>query len=143
LQDTENAFLPLYESNGFFKTLGEYERPFILVRKNIITTISLNNLFQNWYETISEFFTLRHKVVHDANYRVELTNSFISQAESICIILPQIIGLYVSEKYGISRSVFHIENKVIKSASVNEKNEIGYLFTVQDMIAKDWIIVDS
>ncbi|WP_123040154.1 hypothetical protein [Cohnella candidum] len=143
LEDTENAFSPLYEGNSFFKALSEYELPFVLFRKGIVTHISLIELDQNWYELINTLFNIRHNIVHDANYRLELTSDFISRAESICIVLPQIVGQFVSEKYGVERPVVDIEHGTIKkivSGDVDKK--FGYVFTVQDMIAKDWIIKD-
>ncbi|MEC0234871.1 hypothetical protein P4H71_11085 [Paenibacillus kribbensis] len=142
-QDTEQALSPLFENKDFFKTVSEYQRPFILINKRKIGTISLSTLFNNWYETIIEFFEIRHKIVHDANYRIVVTNKFISTAESICILLPQIIGQFVSEKYNIPRLVIDINNGNIESVTERSSEEIGVIFTVQDMTAKDWIIVNS
>lgn len=142
-KDTETAFSSLYENESFFKAIGGYKRPFVLMRKRTISKISLNSLNQSWYEILKDFFEIRHKIVHDANFRIKLTNSFISQAESICILLPQIVGQYVLERYNFTRTIIDIKNGVIRNTSESDNEEIGYIFTVQDMLAKDWIVVDS
>jgi len=83
LNNTEKAFRPLFEGESFFIVLNHYERQFFLPNKGIIHDFSLRKIDSNWYELIDNFFEIRHRIIHDANYRLKIKNSIIIKTESI------------------------------------------------------------
>jgi len=97
----------------------------------VASGFSISSLFEGWHSTITKVFSVRHKVVHDANNRPEIDVPFMQQAEALFLIIPQLATYFVAEKYSLKQV-----------ALSNGEFSVPYIFSVSDVISDDWKIVE-
>lgn len=93
-------------------------------------------------ETLLEVFSIRHKVVHDANYIFEIDPEFMTKAEDCFILFPHFISIWLSEKYRQKRSVINRESNHLRLTEKPNKDEVSFVFSRQDFEA-EYTIVDD
>lgn len=92
----------------------------------------LSNLFPNWKKTFNESLEIRHKVIHDANFRPSQNTSLIREAEGVFLIIPQIISRYFADKFNL------------KCLEINiGRQSFPYMLNVHDILAEDWETCDD
>ncbi|HBY7116605.1 TPA: hypothetical protein MI579_28765 [Klebsiella pneumoniae] len=95
----------------------------------IAKELSIGGLFIDWRSLIEEAFNIRHKVVHDANFRPEVNIELISKIEALFLIIPQFATHLISEKFNLKRVVMS-----------DGQNVCPYIFNVNDILSDDWAV---
>lgn len=141
LHDTETAFAPLSE-NGLFDTIGAYPVPFLVRSKGVVENLVLNRAF-DIYKILDEVFRKRHRIVHDANYRPNITKDLIASGEALIFLFPQIFALLVATAYDLPHATFNLSDNTIQKAKLeaNDDNLIPYIFSIEDVLG-EWTVVD-
>ena len=95
----------------------------------IAKNLSIENLFADWRNIIEVAFSIRHKVVHDANFRPEVNIELVQKVEALFLIVPQFATHMISEKFRLQRMVISDGQQVS-----------AYIFTVNDILSDDWVL---
>lgn len=98
--------------------------------KNKIRCFSLTESFVDWQDVLMRSLRMRHKIIHDANYRPLKDISLIKKAEAIVLILPQIITHSFSKRFNLEYT----------ELSFGDGISYPYLFSVDDVLSEDWEI---
>lgn len=99
------------------------------VSGRIAQNLSIEGLFTDWRTIIEEAFSIRHKVVHDANFRPEVNIELVQKAEALFLIVPQFATHMISEKFNLQKIV------------ISDGQHVGhYIFNVRDILSDDWVI---
>lgn len=93
----------------------------------VFQTLCISAMFPDWKSIFSEIFDIRHKVVHDANFRPDDINKLVQKAEALFLLIPQLTIFLVVEKYKLP-SIF------LKT----EDSTLPYIFSIHDILAEDW-----
>jgi len=101
------------------------------INGNISGGLVVDDLFDDWRDYIIKTFSTRHKVVHDANFRPAIDIKFIQKAEAVFLLIPQIATQLIAERFNLKRVAF-----------TNGEHSVPYIFTVSEMLAKDWQVVE-
>ena len=125
LNDLESAFDQVWGGRFLYTVINTSISPCGFNGK-VFQHVCAKNHFPSWKNILSETFSIRHKVVHDANFRPESNMELARQAESLFLLLPQITTLVVAKKYKL-KSVF------LKSNG----NDCPYIFSIHDILAED------
>lgn len=96
----------------------------------------------NLEEILLKVFSIRHKVVHDANFIFDIDAEFMTKAEDCFILFPQFISIWLSERYNQKRSVINKENKTLRLTEKPDKDEMLFVFSRQDFEAEYEIVDD-
>ena len=129
INDLEEAFDELWGTN-FLKHICSTDIGTCGVNGKVSGGFVVDKLFDDWYNVIIKTFSIRHKVVHDANFRPEVDIQFIQKAETVFLIIPQIATHLIAERFNLKRIAF-------------TKGElcVPYIFTVSEILAEDWQVV--
>lgn len=95
----------------------------------IAQNLSINRLFTDWRPLIEEAFYIRHKVVHDANFRPQVNIELVRKVEALFLIIPQFATHIISERFNLKKIVIS-----------DGQNTCGYIFNVGDILSDDWIV---
>jgi hypothetical protein len=93
---------------------------------------SISELFPDWLNTLNSLFEVRHRVVHDANYRTSKNMKLIQIAEALTLLIPQIATYLIAQKYKLPSLTLQSTNT----------NPVPYLFSIHDVLADDWYITE-
>jgi hypothetical protein len=129
INDLENAYNEIWGTN-FLKHICSTNIGPCGINGKVSHGLVVNSLFDNWHDYIIKTFSIRHKVVHDANFRPEVDIQFIKKAEAVFLLIPQIATQLISERFNIKRIVF-----------MKEELCVPYIFTVSEILANDWQVV--
>ncbi|WP_316443554.1 hypothetical protein, partial [Escherichia coli] len=91
--------------------------------------LSIENIFPDWRALIEEAFYIRHKVVHDANFRPKVNIELISKVEALFLIIPQFATHIISERFNLKKIVIS-----------DGKNNHTYIFNISDILSDDWVV---
>ncbi|WP_316674783.1 HEPN domain-containing protein [uncultured Tolumonas sp.] len=130
LNDIETAFNNLGNDN-FLNTLSNTVISPCGFNGKVFAELGLSMVFPDWLDILNQAFSVRHKVVHDANFRPETDICLAQKAESIFLLIPQITTYIIARRYNI-KSVFLQSNG----------NNFPYIFSIHDMLAEDWVIAE-
>lgn len=130
IDDLEDAYYDIWGTN-FFKYICSTDIGPCGINGKISGGFVMDNLFTNWHEDIIKVFSIRHKVVHDANFRPEIDIQFIQKAEAIFLLIPQIATQLIAKKFSLKRIVLQ-----------KDKHRVPYIFTVSEILANDWLIIE-
>lgn len=131
LEDLESAYNSFWGAN-FLNSICETKTDVFGINGQISESFSIGSLFPEWESTVSKAFSMRHKVIHDANYRPDIDISFIQQAEAIFLFIPQLTTYFIAKRFNLK----HIELS-------NGEFSVPYIFTMQDILSNDWMIVEQ
>lgn len=129
LEDIEHAYNAMW-GNNFLKTICEKEIKDIGIDGRIAKDFSLNTLFPDWHVLLQQAFSIRHNIVHDANYRIEPDKNFVQKVEVIFLLIPQLASYSIANKYNFKRVVMS-----------NGEYAVPYIFSIKDILSSDWYIV--
>lgn len=93
-------------------------------------------------ELLALGFSLRHKITHDANYRIDISGILLSEIEHVFQVIPQFFVSHIAERYGQKRIVFNIEHKFVHVTDSPSEKELHYAFTIDDFISTNWKVED-
>jgi hypothetical protein len=130
INDLEEAYDEVWGTN-FLKHICSTDIGPCGVNGKVSGGFVVDNLFDNWHDDIIKTFSIRHKVVHDANFRPEVDILFIQKAEAVFLLIPQIATQLVAEKFNLKRIVF-----------TKGEHCVPYIFTVSEILANDWQVVE-
>ena len=139
--DIETAFGPLFHKNTFLANIGGFTVPFVSFKRGVVTPLVLNDVFEVQF-IVDKALDFRHRIVHDANYRPEIHVDFIQRVESLFVLLPQIFSIWIAQKYSLRYAVFNLEDNSVEMSDITNISEkqIPYIFTIEDLLAEDWVI---
>jgi len=126
INDLEEAYDEVWGTN-FLKHICETDIGPCGVNGKVADGFTVNNIFDDWHNDIIKIFEIRHKVVHDANFRPEVDINFIQRAEAVFLLIPQIATQLIAERFNLKRIVFS-EGEYC----------VPYIFTVSEILANDW-----
>ncbi|WP_155118982.1 hypothetical protein [Leptospira santarosai] len=129
--DLENAFNNLWGSN-FLEYVCETQIDCCGLNGKLTKEFSIVSLMPDWHKLIEKSFDIRHKVVHDANYRVEIEIHFIQKVEVIFLFIPQLVTYFLAQRFDLKHTVFS-----------NGEFAVPYLFSVQEILSDDWVVVNN
>ncbi|PIE92729.1 hypothetical protein CO726_25120 [Bacillus fungorum] len=95
------------------------------------------------FDTLEEAFNIRHKVIHDGNFYMEVIPEQMAKIESCFVIFPQFITAWLAIKYNQKRMVAFEKNGgtvMVLTTDFIENSAIKIL-DVSDFSAKDYIVV--
>ena len=100
LEDLEAAYNSFW-GNNFLNNMCENKTDFCVLNGKIAESFSIKSLFPEWESIISKAFNIKHKVVHDANYRPNIDISFIQKAEAILLFIPQLTTYFIAKRFNL------------------------------------------
>ncbi len=130
LNDIENAFSPIF-GHKLFVTIGKYIFPILGVDGRISFDFCYETITPNYLEVIGKVYEERHKIIHDANYRLKMEVTFIQNAESSFVIFPQLFTIALSNKMNLPLAV--IEDTM-------HQCKAPYIFTIKDILSTEWVV---
>ena len=109
IRDIERAFKVLFENDTFFEELGsfvvyKYESPDKVIRK-----LSLDELQPNWIEHLNEIIRIRHNIIHDGNYKLDLSDKNLIEYKRCILYFGQVFSLYTAYKFNLPVIVIEYE----------------------------------
>ncbi|MFP5615519.1 HEPN domain-containing protein [Enterobacter kobei] len=131
LNDLEEAYNGLWGENFLHKVCNLDIAP-CGFNGNVATQMIINNLIPDWRTTLEKAFKIRHRVVHDANFRPEIDMKLLNKAEAIFLIIPQISSIMITAKLNQSYTLIS-----------NDVSQYPYIFSMHDILAKDWYILED
>ncbi|HEJ9626556.1 TPA: hypothetical protein SMN35_000254 [Proteus mirabilis] len=128
INDIDDAFDGVW-ADAFLDYICSFSIEPCGINGKIASKLSIENIFEDWRNIIESAFSIRHRVVHDANFRPELNVELISQIEALFLIVPQFVTYALSKRFNLS-SVFTADN-------------IPYIFSMHDILANDWNVIEN
>jgi len=130
LQDINSAFSIILQED-FLVNMSEYKIPYGGISGKIAKDIQLKNLDKKWKDNLEKTFDIRHKIIHDANFRPKIDIKFIQNAEVLFLLIPQIFSIEISLKYSLKH--IHLQTK--------DGQHGPAIFTVKDILSEDWEVL--
>jgi len=124
------AFSELIGEDDFLKYLYNLEIPICGINGKTAHDFSIQSIFEDSEDLLNRAFTIRHKVVHDANYRPAFDIVFIQKVEALFLLIPQVTTHLITKEFNLERIIFFN----------GEKNIEAYIFSMQEILANDWQI---
>lgn len=128
LEELEIAFNDLWDGN-FLEFICSSDISPCAVNGKVYGGMIIKNLFSDWQSYLKKAFSIRHNVVHDANFRPEFDLDYMKKIETLFLLIPQYVTHFVSLRYGLPRIIFS-----------NGEEKFTTIFTVSDLL-DDWEIV--
>ncbi|PAL04092.1 hypothetical protein [Peribacillus simplex] len=100
-----------------------------------------NNIASELEEIISKAFTIRHKVIHDANYRYEFDSRNVAKIEDFLTVFPQFVIISLAKRYKQQRMVFHREDLTMRLTDCPNEKEVDLVLGPKDLKAQDYKVV--
>ena len=124
ITDTLDQYFP---PNGYISALSE---GLTCKVPNKSPNIILFQLDSKWPQRFDELFEVRHRYVHDANSRSDMSVEAIRELETLVILLPQL-------------TTWRLSSPAHKLAS--KKGDLNYLalLIVDDLVRDDWEFVEG
>ena len=130
ISDLESAYSNLW-SEDFLESICTTETALCGLNGKVSEKFCISKIFPDWRELIDISFEIRHKIVHDANYRPKNDFDLIQKAEALFLILPQIVTYLVAKRY-----------KLKYMALSDGELTVPYIFTMKDILATDWKVLN-
>ncbi|MCL1078611.1 hypothetical protein D5R81_11920 [Parashewanella spongiae] len=130
VKDLEEAFDDLW-GGSFLQNICTTDIGTCGISGQVSGEFVVNNFFDDWHEVVNKTFSIRHKVVHDANYRPEVDIQFIQKAEAIFLLIPQVATHFIAQKFSFKRIAFSKNGQYLP-----------YIFTVSEILSDDWVVID-
>lgn len=93
-------------------------------------------------EVLNMAFNIRHRVTHDANFRVEVIPMEMATIESLFQLLPQFLVANLSIRYNQKRVVFNTAGQYVRWTDDPLPEEMPYAFNTKDFMAQNWQVVE-
>ena len=135
--------MPILDNKNILDYIGAYEQN-IFLEPRLIEGFTLDNALCDWKELVAEVFSLRHKFIHDANYKHEFNLDETEKIEWLFNIVPKLFANILADKYNLDR--FSIEERDGIFKICKGRNKFNYIFGVgeivnfEDSFIKDWMV---
>lgn len=130
INDLEEAYDEIWGTN-FLKHICSTDIGPCGVNGQVAGGMVVDNLFNDWYNVVVKIFSIRHKVVHDTNFRPEVDIQFIQKDESVFLLIPQFATHFAAKKFRLKRIAFS-----------NGEHSVPYIFSVSEILSNDWEVVE-
>jgi hypothetical protein len=107
ITDINEAFSYVLGQYELLDYIGSYKQN-IFLPPNLIENFVLNESFVNWKEEVLDTFSLRHKFVHDANYRHDFNLKESESIEWVFNIVPKLFANIIADRYELDRFTIDI-----------------------------------
>lgn len=141
LNDLNETFKFLFNNEDILNVIGKNKQD-IFMPPYIIEKFSINQSFENWQDKIKKSFNLRHKFIHDANFKYDFNIKDIKEIEILFNLVPKIFINMIADKYKLQKFVAYIEDKQVKYIHYAD-NGFRYISTINDILSSDFGIVDE
>lgn len=101
IRDIEKAFNLIFKDKNFFEEIGHLEFLINMITQNKISLFSLNKSTSNWFEDLNEIIKIRHKIVHDANFKLDIKIDDIGKYQESVFYFSQVFALYIVRKFNL------------------------------------------
>lgn len=98
----------------------------------IFHNIGVPICFPSWENILNNVFSIRHKIIHDANFHLENNFELVQKAEALFLLIPQITTFNLAQRYNLKSTYLKVNNE-----------DFPYIFSIHDILAKDWIIKET
>ncbi|MEG2412554.1 MAG: hypothetical protein RSA29_18570 [Clostridium sp.] len=88
---------------------------------------------KNINETVIQAFEVRHKIIHDANYKFNIDSEFMTKVDHCFLIIPQCIAKYICKKYNIENATINVKNEIKRGPNGINEDYSPYIFTIRDL----------
>jgi len=130
IDDLNSAFSNLVGTD-FIEYICKSKIPSCGIKGRRVVDFSIESVFTDWDKIIKIAFDIRHKVVHDANYRIEFDSTLIQKVESLFLLIPQIATHFIAKKFSLKSIVMIDDGMNVGTA----------LFTVDEILSENWELV--
>ena len=130
INDLEEAYNGMWGS-CFLKHVCSTDIGHCGINGQVTNGFVVETLFNDWRDVINKTFSIRHQVVHDANYRPKIDIEFIQKAEALFLLIPQVATHLIANKFNLKRIAFS-----------NGEFSVPYIFTVSEILSNDWEVVE-
>ena len=138
LDDLNEAFQYIFNNENILDVIGKYEQN-IFMNPNIIKNFSIDKFCLNWKEEIIKTFDLRHKFIHDANFKYTFNRQEIQVIEMLFNIIPKTFTNIIADKYQLKKLIAHIEDNQVKYVYLGY-GDFHYISSIEDILSDDWKI---
>ncbi len=132
INDIKEAFNLVLNEKDIFQTIGGVIIPF--TKNEEIYKFSLNHSFPKWFDYVELMFQERHRIVHDANYRTEISLKELEKAENAFLYFPQIYAFWLNGRFNTGANIIATEIK---------EYTIPSLMTRELMLDGSWYILNN
>jgi len=139
LEDLNESFKYIFSNENILNVIGKYEQN-IFMHPYIIESFSLDKFYKNWKEKIIKTFDLRHKFIHDANFKYTFNREEIQEIEILFNIIPKTFTNIIADKYKLKKLIAHVENKQVKYIYLGYGN-FHYISSIEDILSDDWEVL--
>jgi len=139
LEDLNEAFQYIFNNENILDVIGEYEQN-IFMYPYIRENFSIDKFFQNWKEKIIKTFDLRHKFIHDANFKYTFNRQEIQIIETLFNIIPKTFTNIIADKYQLKKFIAHIEDNQVKYVYLGY-GDFHYISSIEDILSNDFIVI--
>jgi len=130
VNDLEFAFDQLWGGN-FLDTICNTSINPCGFNGKVFQSVCVSNMSPDWRSIFTETFSIRHRVVHDANFRPDNDMKLAQEAESVFLLIPQLTTCFLAKKYKL-KSTF------LKTSD----GDFPYVFSIHDILAEDWYVAE-
>lgn len=141
LNDLNEAYKFLFDNEEILNIIGKNEQD-TFMPPYIIEKFSIDKSFENWKDKVIKTFELRHKFIHDANFKYSFNVKDIEEIEILFNIIPKIFINIVADKYKLKKFVAHIENKRVKYVHYDYEG-FNYISSIKDILSNDFMVVEE
>lgn len=143
IDDIEKAFRFLFDGEPVLFSIGINSPRLVNRDKGTAGWINFNHSIPGWIDLIVELLRERHRITHNSNYRSKIKRADIQRGEAIFLFVPQILGVFVNQKYGLPTYMISVPEDKIEKGIKETERFIPYLFTFQDLLSEEWAIANE
>jgi len=130
-KDLESAYNNIWGSN-FLNYVCDTKIEFCGLNGKFTKNFSVKSLFPDWRKITDKTFDIRHKVVHDANYRPKIDTNLIQKSEALFLLIPQLVTYFAAIRFKLKQLILS-----------NGEYAVPYVFSVKDILSDDWVVVEK
>ena len=99
VNDIELAFSLFLTSDKFFEDIGDIVIPVYNTETKGLLKFSLNHSFPNWLKYLKDLIEIRHCIIHDNNYTLEIQYQSFEVYQEAILYFGQIFSFYIIGKF--------------------------------------------
>src|SRR5699024_8745967 len=95
IKDIDLAFKLLFDNKEFFEEIGNLIVPIYNSKEKTVKNFSLNRSFADWLKNLNYIIEIRHKIVHDSHFRVDVSINPVEVYQKCILYFCQIFSMYI------------------------------------------------
>ena len=92
---------------------------------------TVSEMCPDWLEIIKNTFLLRHKIVHDANFKPDIDIEDVKKSELLFLLVPQVASIFIAQRF-----------KDTLPRKPGDENWLPAIMTTKDLLG-EWFIADE